>query len=486
MSELKLPEYQSIKVVSAAKISNVSENVLTLNYHKVAVDIAASNEYMERHNPKAGGYYVRYEDGYESYSPSDVFEAGYLPVETVCSAALNGASFGIAIEMLKDGHRMARKGWNGKDQFVYLVTGNELASALSYGFGEYLGEPNFVDMLVLRNAKNELSTWVPSIGDLMAEDWIIAGVDAETFESSDKLTYIDSAKSDNKSHISGGGRIQTMIFCDNDGKERFVAAGGLNNETEHSKAQLSLEEQIAVQTAQISAGAPITKLTSDLAETNAAFSQKTTSYLGTLTSRPIVELTDAANDVLYALFFRGALASGDLPAKSGVAELHTLGFAETGHVKTKYQGEDYFTWLTRKGQEFAIGYLVKTNFGKFDSLTPIRAADNSSSVEKFVIDKEGAVKMETASIEKPLIANALIGGGAVSKRANICGNTVEQDTLSKALASVLPELNPKEFNDVAVKMASAVKSAFNVLDCEETGPSDIKFNFTPSTLREPE
>jgi hypothetical protein len=39
----------------------------------VRVDVA----YMRRCNPEVGGYYVRYADGYESYSPAKAFEEGY-------------------------------------------------------------------------------------------------------------------------------------------------------------------------------------------------------------------------------------------------------------------------------------------------------------------------------------------------------------------------------------------------------------------------
>lgn len=77
----------------------------------------------------------------------------------------------------------------------------------------------------------------------------------------------------------------------------------------------------------------------------------------------IITLSGAATDVLYALFFRGALQSGDLPAKSGAAELRELGFAETRHIATEYQKENYFTFLTAEGQEFAIKHLANTRFG---------------------------------------------------------------------------------------------------------------------------
>ena len=35
---------------------------------------------MDRHKPKAGGYYVVYDDGYKSYSPAKAFEEGYVRI----------------------------------------------------------------------------------------------------------------------------------------------------------------------------------------------------------------------------------------------------------------------------------------------------------------------------------------------------------------------------------------------------------------------
>lgn len=80
-------------------------------------------------------------------------------------------------------------------------------------------------------------------------------------------------------------------------------------------------------------------------------------------SNKIITLSGAATDVLYALFYRGALLSGDLPSKSGTAELRDLGFAETRHTATEYQKENHFTFLTAEGQEFAVNHLVNTKFG---------------------------------------------------------------------------------------------------------------------------
>ena len=76
------------------------------------------------------------------------------------------------------------------------------------------------------------------------------------------------------------------------------------------------------------------------------------------------QLSGAAGDVLYALFFRGALADGDLPSKSGAAELRELGYVKTQDTATAFGGENHYNFLTPAGQEFAIYYLVDRRFGK--------------------------------------------------------------------------------------------------------------------------
>ena len=39
--------------------------------------LPADAEYIRKHAPTAGGYYVVYEDGYKSFSPATPFESGY-------------------------------------------------------------------------------------------------------------------------------------------------------------------------------------------------------------------------------------------------------------------------------------------------------------------------------------------------------------------------------------------------------------------------
>ena len=71
VNELPLPRYKSKKVVKAGKIlsiNGVSPAILTVDVGK-GMDISVERSYVKKHDPYVGGYYVCYEDGYESFSP---------------------------------------------------------------------------------------------------------------------------------------------------------------------------------------------------------------------------------------------------------------------------------------------------------------------------------------------------------------------------------------------------------------------------------
>lgn len=88
----------------------------------------------------------------------------------------SGASFGSAIEALKRGERVARLGWNGRGMFLYLIKGADLQKGLGYGFGEYIGEPSFVDTICMKTADSKLvAGWLASQTDMLANDWVVIG-----------------------------------------------------------------------------------------------------------------------------------------------------------------------------------------------------------------------------------------------------------------------------------------------------------------------
>ena len=85
-AQAELPRYVSHKEVWAIKILGVSldpvdgSSIITPERGSGFGPFRTKPGYDAKHDPKAGGYYVRYKDGYESWSPADVFESGYTRV----------------------------------------------------------------------------------------------------------------------------------------------------------------------------------------------------------------------------------------------------------------------------------------------------------------------------------------------------------------------------------------------------------------------
>lgn len=81
MSEItSLPVYKCTRVVQAFKIYSINFyiNDLILQDENYYYSVTVSFDYYNKYSPKEGGYYIRHEDGYESYSPAKAFEEGYI------------------------------------------------------------------------------------------------------------------------------------------------------------------------------------------------------------------------------------------------------------------------------------------------------------------------------------------------------------------------------------------------------------------------
>ena len=81
---MEMPRYECHKRVWALKIDLICEQrdgsaiIHPAEEEYSAFPVSAS--YVNKHCPKVGGYYVKYKDGYESFSPPDTFEAGYTRI----------------------------------------------------------------------------------------------------------------------------------------------------------------------------------------------------------------------------------------------------------------------------------------------------------------------------------------------------------------------------------------------------------------------
>lgn len=130
------------------------------------------------------GFLVEYVDGgqanhpefqgYISWSPADVFMRAYHPVD--------GLTFGLAIEALKLGKRVARTGWNGKGMWLSLsgdgVTEIDADKFWSHNNRAYAeangGTAKVLPSITMKTATGEiLMGWLASQTDMLAEDWQI-------------------------------------------------------------------------------------------------------------------------------------------------------------------------------------------------------------------------------------------------------------------------------------------------------------------------
>lgn len=135
------------------------------------------------------GYLVEYTDspaealhanhkGYISWSPADVFEKSYR--------ATDGLNFGLALEALKAGKRVARKGWNGKGMFLFLLPGGtvpktaihdpklrEIIEAETEG-DTFEALPSIRMWTTNSSGRRAVLTgWLASQTDMLSDDWEI-------------------------------------------------------------------------------------------------------------------------------------------------------------------------------------------------------------------------------------------------------------------------------------------------------------------------
>jgi hypothetical protein len=90
----------------------------------------------------------------------------------------NNLNFGQALDLCKKGVTIAREGWNSKGMFVVYQKGypqgipcnKQTAQAWGMNEGElFICNP----YLQIRCVDGSHSMWVPSINDILAEDWVI-------------------------------------------------------------------------------------------------------------------------------------------------------------------------------------------------------------------------------------------------------------------------------------------------------------------------
>lgn len=82
--------------------------------------------------------------------------------------------FSEALKRLKDGCTVARKNWNGKDQWLYYIPANRY-TAITDAAKSIAGEDGKVEYgayIAIKTSQGNVLPWVASQADILAEDWI--------------------------------------------------------------------------------------------------------------------------------------------------------------------------------------------------------------------------------------------------------------------------------------------------------------------------
>lgn len=209
---------------------------------------------IENHEESEPGYHVKYEDGYESWSPADVFEKAYKCADTFLDrlhielkelyskmdnlvpfidsgkidevvtdeyqnlllrlqhrimsryinvlecrigridgspeAPLHQMTFGDAIEVLRQGGAVRRRGWNGKGLFIIkqvpayiekdiIPKMQSLPKSAKNLILKGKGVINYANQCLIYNEDTgRADSWVPSISDVFADDWEIVTLES--------------------------------------------------------------------------------------------------------------------------------------------------------------------------------------------------------------------------------------------------------------------------------------------------------------------
>lgn len=127
------------------------------------------------HRANVGDYIIKGIKGEIYPCKPDIFETTY---EDVTNNKNNTLSFEEVLPLIKQGKKAYREGWNGRGMFVVRQKGypagipcnKQTAEAWDLNEGDLFKVNPY---LQIKNADGSHAMWVPSIGDIFANDWKI-------------------------------------------------------------------------------------------------------------------------------------------------------------------------------------------------------------------------------------------------------------------------------------------------------------------------
>lgn len=173
---MSMQQYIGVKLINAKQMTRQAYNDFrgwTLPADENGDDEGFLVEYLDGGKGNTDLY-----AGYVSWSPADVFERAYR--------VTSGMTFGLALEALKLGKKVARAGWNGKGMWLSLsgpLEGRVIGADQFWSennrewarqFGGALVLPA-ITMKTINSSGREaiLMGWLASQTDMLSDDWEI-------------------------------------------------------------------------------------------------------------------------------------------------------------------------------------------------------------------------------------------------------------------------------------------------------------------------
>lgn len=163
--------------MKVSKIFESHKKVIVIVMNRLAYNKYRGWDLPEDEDGTDEGYLVEYLDGgkpnhkdhkgYISWSPKEQFDNGYTEVIN------EGLSFGQAIAFMKDGKKVARKGWNGKGMWLGLVNKSQCTVSEDVVYDDTC-KPVVVDPWIgMKTAGDTFVPWLASQTDMLSNDWVL-------------------------------------------------------------------------------------------------------------------------------------------------------------------------------------------------------------------------------------------------------------------------------------------------------------------------
>ncbi|HDT4319355.1 TPA: DUF2829 domain-containing protein [Klebsiella aerogenes] len=187
---------------------------------------ASRNNFLSRHRENSsfeaypGDWIIKDSNGVFKALKESKFEENYKACEpTPTEIDLKAADFSDALMWLKEGKRVARKGWNGNGQFCWMVPEGHYPARMEAIKGHFTSDMvPYGAYFSLKNTQDVVVPWVPSVGDLLATDWyvhdvLVSDIPPHQLRVLEELAQVSDRLKKLNSFIDGRSEIFASLPC---------------------------------------------------------------------------------------------------------------------------------------------------------------------------------------------------------------------------------------------------------------------------------